>query len=86
MTKEGLRDKRVQILGARHEDAQWFCKCEEPKVPTKKGRPTDRRLWPANQRWTKKHVPTESDPRMKNPAPIEEVEDAFDPWKEAGGS
>ena len=82
LTKEGLRDKRVQILGAQHEDARWFCGCEviDPKNTNK---PADRRLWPAGQRWTKKHVPKTPHPKTQNPAPVEIEEDTFDPWKEA---
>ncbi len=83
LTKEGIRDKRVQILGAQHEDARWFCGCPDELPSTNK--PIDRRLWPAGQRWTKKHVPGEPDPRTQNPAPAELEENPFDPWKEATG-
>lgn len=83
LTKEGLRDRRVQILGAQHEDAQWFCGCELVHPKGKPNAPIDRRLWPAGRRWTKKHVPGDPDPRTVNPAPVEEAVDPFDPWKEA---
>lgn len=85
LTKEGVRDKRVQILGARFGDSQWSCACKiiTPKS-SKKAIPTDRRLWPAGRRWSKKNVPGAPDDRMVNPAPIQEPpEDPFDPWEEA---
>lgn len=83
LTKEGLRDKRVQILGAHHGDTRWFCGCElKTPPPKRRALPTDRRLWPANKRWTKNNVPEEVDPRMKNPAPVEQDEEPFDPWKD----
>lgn len=82
LTKEGLRDTRVQVLGAHFGDTRWFCGCEAPPPKSKK-LPTDRRLWPANKRWTKNNVPGEADPRMKNPAPIDKGEEPFDPWQDA---
>ena len=86
LTKEGLRNRRIQILGAQYEDTQWSCGCDPVEAPAKKkALLTDRRLRPAGQRWTKKHVPGEPDPRTVNPAPVAETEDPFDPWKEATG-
>jgi hypothetical protein len=82
LTKEGLRDRRVQILGAQYGDTQWDCGCETVD-PRKQTRPRDRRLHPAGQRWSKNHVPTPSHPKTVNPAPVAQVEDPFDPWKEA---
>jgi hypothetical protein len=59
LSKDGIRDKRVQIVGAVWGDSQWFCGCQ-PKPPSKaeKKPVVDRRVRKAGKRWAKNNVPS----------------------------
>jgi len=70
LTKNGMRYKQVQVVGAKWEGSQWFCGCERPVVRRNRGKPKDNTTYRAGQRWTKGLVPYEPHKRTKNPARI----------------
>jgi len=66
LTKNGLRYKAVQVVGAKWGDTQFFCGCDGVQPNTSK----DNITYKAGKRWTKGLVPNEPHRRTRNPSPI----------------